>query len=172
MTRVCEPRRSRVIAPSHCFANPQPAHRGDARRGSPHDDGDEHAQGDCAASDVDAEDPQRGGRIWVSTNECDGVRVQSTPIQSTGPQAANLNPPQPTVWAMDLLYLRNFERPASDGLYGPDSTQTTDFRSPRLQAPTTAPFTAPIPWRRPGVRHSNNEIYFDIEETLDAIMDR
>ncbi|RSH93999.1 hypothetical protein EHS25_006652 [Saitozyma podzolica] len=41
-----------------------------------------------------------------------------------------------------------------------------------LQAPTTAPFTAPIPWRRPGVRHSNNEIYFDIEETLDAIMDR
>ncbi|WVR05293.1 hypothetical protein IAU60_002306 [Kwoniella sp. DSM 27419] len=41
-----------------------------------------------------------------------------------------------------------------------------------LQAPTTAPFTAPIPWRRPGVRHSSNEIYFDIEESLDAIVDR
>ncbi|OXG85862.1 AP-3 complex subunit mu [Cryptococcus neoformans Gb118] len=41
-----------------------------------------------------------------------------------------------------------------------------------LQSTTTAPFTAPIPWRRPGVRHNNNEIYFDIEESLDAIVDR
>lgn len=41
-----------------------------------------------------------------------------------------------------------------------------------LQSTTTAPFTAPIPWRRPGVRHNNNEIYFDIEECLDAIVDR
>lgn len=41
-----------------------------------------------------------------------------------------------------------------------------------MQNQQAAPFTAPIPWRRPGVRHSNNEIYFDIEESLDAIMDR
>ncbi|WOO77123.1 AP-3 complex subunit mu-1 [Vanrija pseudolonga] len=41
-----------------------------------------------------------------------------------------------------------------------------------LQSQPTAPFTAPIPWRRQGVRHANNEIYFDIEETLDAIVDR
>ncbi|OCF36507.1 AP-3 complex subunit mu [Kwoniella heveanensis BCC8398] len=41
-----------------------------------------------------------------------------------------------------------------------------------LQTPTTAPFTAPIPWRRSGVRHSSNEIYFDIEESLDAILDK
>ncbi|WWC60961.1 uncharacterized protein I303_103538 [Kwoniella dejecticola CBS 10117] len=41
-----------------------------------------------------------------------------------------------------------------------------------LQTPTTQPFTAPIPWRRPGVRHSTNEIYFDIEESLDAIIDK
>ncbi|WWC89889.1 uncharacterized protein L201_004818 [Kwoniella dendrophila CBS 6074] len=41
-----------------------------------------------------------------------------------------------------------------------------------LQTPTTQPFTAPIPWRRPGVRHSSNEIYFDIEESLDAIIDK
>ncbi|WVQ78401.1 hypothetical protein IAT38_000487 [Cryptococcus sp. DSM 104549] len=41
-----------------------------------------------------------------------------------------------------------------------------------LQTPSTAPFSAPIPWRRPNVRHSTNEIYFDIEESLDAIVDR
>ncbi|WRT67265.1 uncharacterized protein IL334_004232 [Kwoniella shivajii] len=41
-----------------------------------------------------------------------------------------------------------------------------------LQTPTTQPFTAPIPWRRPGVRHSSNEIYFDTEESLDAIVDK
>ncbi|GMK59576.1 hypothetical protein CspeluHIS016_0801820 [Cutaneotrichosporon spelunceum] len=42
-----------------------------------------------------------------------------------------------------------------------------------LQAQTgSAPFTAPIPWRRPGVRHAQNEIFFDVEETLDAVVDR
>ncbi|WWD10014.1 hypothetical protein V865_008147 [Kwoniella europaea PYCC6329] len=41
-----------------------------------------------------------------------------------------------------------------------------------LQAPATQPFTAPIPWRRPGVRHSSNEIYFDIEESIDALIDK
>lgn len=41
-----------------------------------------------------------------------------------------------------------------------------------MQNQQVTPFTAPIPWRRPGVRHSNNEIYFDIEEVLDAIVDR
>lgn len=41
-----------------------------------------------------------------------------------------------------------------------------------IQSPASAPFTAPIPWRRQGVRHTNNEIYFDIEESLDAIIDR
>lgn len=37
---------------------------------------------------------------------------------------------------------------------------------------TTVPYTAPIPWRRQAVRHANNEIYFDIVETLDAVADR
>ncbi|GHJ86856.1 hypothetical protein NliqN6_3258 [Naganishia liquefaciens] len=37
---------------------------------------------------------------------------------------------------------------------------------------TTAPLITPIPWRRPNVRYSNNEIYFDIEESMDAIVDR
>ncbi|KAI5448830.1 hypothetical protein NCC49_006334 [Naganishia albida] len=37
---------------------------------------------------------------------------------------------------------------------------------------TTAPFVTPIPWRRPNVRYTNNEIYFDIEESMDAIVDR
>ncbi|KAJ9119511.1 hypothetical protein QFC22_003219 [Naganishia vaughanmartiniae] len=37
---------------------------------------------------------------------------------------------------------------------------------------TTNPFVTPIPWRRPNVRYSNNEIYFDIEESMDALVDR
>ncbi|BEJ03325.1 hypothetical protein CcaverHIS641_0105000 [Cutaneotrichosporon cavernicola] len=42
-----------------------------------------------------------------------------------------------------------------------------------LQAQTgSAPFTAPIPWRRLGVRHAQNEIFFDVGETLDAVVDR
>jgi hypothetical protein len=42
----------------------------------------------------------------------------------------------------------------------------------RIQAPTTAPLAAPIPWRKQGIRHSNNEIYFDIAESMDAIVDK
>nr|ODN87950.1 AP-3 complex subunit mu [Cryptococcus depauperatus CBS 7841] len=41
-----------------------------------------------------------------------------------------------------------------------------------LQSTTTSPFTAPIPWRKPGIRHSSNEIYLDIVESLDAIIDQ
>jgi AP-3 complex subunit mu len=42
----------------------------------------------------------------------------------------------------------------------------------RIQAPATAPLAAPIPWRKQGIRHSNNEIYFDMAESMDAIVDR
>lgn len=31
---------------------------------------------------------------------------------------------------------------------------------------------APIPWRKPNPRYTTNEIYFDIEESIDAILDR
>jgi len=41
-----------------------------------------------------------------------------------------------------------------------------------LQSTNTNPFVSVIPWRRPTSRYSNNEIYFDIEETMDAILDR
>lgn len=41
-----------------------------------------------------------------------------------------------------------------------------------LQSTNTAPLTAAIPWRSPGIRHANNEIFFDIEESLDALLDR
>lgn len=30
------------------------------------------------------------------------------------------------------------------------------------------PFASPIPWRKTGVRYNNNEIFFDIVETLRA----
>lgn len=42
---------------------------------------------------------------------------------------------------------------------------------PSLNSHPTAPFTAPIPWRRQGIRHNNNEIFLDIDETLDAVFD-
>ncbi|KAH9853898.1 clathrin adaptor mu subunit [Lenzites betulinus] len=34
------------------------------------------------------------------------------------------------------------------------------------------PFASPIPWRKAGVRYNNNEIYFDVVETLDAIINK
>ena len=34
------------------------------------------------------------------------------------------------------------------------------------------PFASPIPWRKAGVRYNNNEIYFDVTETLEAIVNK
>ncbi|KAH8105513.1 clathrin adaptor mu subunit [Cristinia sonorae] len=34
------------------------------------------------------------------------------------------------------------------------------------------PFSSPIPWRKMGVRYNNNEIYFDIAETLKATVNK
>ncbi|KAI0334884.1 clathrin adaptor mu subunit [Cubamyces sp. BRFM 1775] len=34
------------------------------------------------------------------------------------------------------------------------------------------PFASPIPWRKAGVRYNNNEIFFDVVETLDAIVNK
>ncbi|KAF8313048.1 clathrin adaptor mu subunit [Clavulina sp. PMI_390] len=39
-----------------------------------------------------------------------------------------------------------------------------------LPTSTPAPFSSPIPWRKTGLRYNNNEIYFDIIETLDAVV--
>ncbi|KAI9510954.1 clathrin adaptor mu subunit [Russula earlei] len=33
-------------------------------------------------------------------------------------------------------------------------------------------FSSPIPWRKAGVRYNNNEVYFDILETLDAVVNK
>ncbi|KAG9019729.1 hypothetical protein FRB90_011000 [Tulasnella sp. 427] len=41
-----------------------------------------------------------------------------------------------------------------------------------LSTATPAPFSSPIPWRKAGVKHNKNEIYFDIAEDLDVIMAR
>ena len=35
-----------------------------------------------------------------------------------------------------------------------------------------APFSSPLHWRRAGIRHSQNEIFFDINEDIDAVLDR
>lgn len=34
------------------------------------------------------------------------------------------------------------------------------------------PFSSPIPWRRPGVKHISNEVFFDFVESLDVVLDR
>ncbi|KAG7096590.1 hypothetical protein E1B28_004009 [Marasmius oreades] len=39
-------------------------------------------------------------------------------------------------------------------------------------APGTGPFSSPIPWRKTGVRHVNNEIYFDMVEELRGIVNK
>ena len=44
-----------------------------------------------------------------------------------------------------------------------------------LSGPTTnnlSAFSSPIPWRKAGVRYNNNEVYFDIVETLDAVVNK
>ncbi|KAI0296057.1 Mu homology domain-containing protein [Multifurca ochricompacta] len=44
-----------------------------------------------------------------------------------------------------------------------------------LSGPTTtglSAFSSPIPWRKAGLRYNNNEIYFDIIETLDAVVNK
>lgn len=37
---------------------------------------------------------------------------------------------------------------------------------------TAGPFSSPIPWRRAGVRYTNNEIYIDVVEELKAIVSK
>lgn len=44
-----------------------------------------------------------------------------------------------------------------------------------LSRPTTdhlSAFSSPISWREAGVRYNNNEVYFDIVETLDAVVNK
>lgn len=44
-----------------------------------------------------------------------------------------------------------------------------------VSGPTTnslSAFSSPLPWRKTGVRYNNNEIYFDIVETLDAVVNK
>ena len=41
-----------------------------------------------------------------------------------------------------------------------------------LAKASATPFASPIPWRKAGIKYSNNEIYFDVVEELDAIVSR
>ena len=60
------------------------------------------------------------------------------------------------------------------GVAGYISTSTFVFRClpsfHRLHTSAPAPFSSPIPWRKSGLRYNNNEIYFDIVETIDAVV--
>ena len=34
------------------------------------------------------------------------------------------------------------------------------------------PFASPMPWRKAGLRYASNEIYFDVVEELDALVNK
>ena len=54
---------------------------------------------------------------------------------------------------------------AAAGLVGGGSGSSTPL------APVT-PFSSPLHWRRAGIRHPQNEIYFDVNEEVRAILDK
>ena len=41
-----------------------------------------------------------------------------------------------------------------------------------LSKASSNPFSSPIPWRKMGIKHNNNEIYFDMIEDMRAIVDK
>lgn len=41
-----------------------------------------------------------------------------------------------------------------------------------LAKASSNPFTSPIPWRKLGTKYNNNEIYFDVVENMDAIVNK
>lgn len=41
-----------------------------------------------------------------------------------------------------------------------------------LAKASSNPFASPIPWRKLGIKHNNNEIYFDMVEDLIAIVNK
>ena len=41
-----------------------------------------------------------------------------------------------------------------------------------LAKASPTPFASPIPWRRAGVKHNNNEVYFDLVEDLKAVVNK
>ena len=41
-----------------------------------------------------------------------------------------------------------------------------------LAKASASPFSSPIPWRKVGLKYNNNEIYFDIIEQLEAIVNK
>lgn len=41
-----------------------------------------------------------------------------------------------------------------------------------LAKASATPFSSPIPWRQANLKYNNNEIYFDVVEELDAIINK
>ncbi|KAH7382194.1 adaptor protein complex 3 Mu3A [Pyrenochaeta sp. MPI-SDFR-AT-0127] len=81
----------------------------------------------------------------------------------------------------DVVDAPNFIKSLLGGVGLPSSTPSslapsaTPFSlaarpSPRLGPTNTSQTTSPVPWRRANVRHTSNEMYVDIVETLDVTM--
>lgn len=41
-----------------------------------------------------------------------------------------------------------------------------------ISQPNVRPYASPITWRKAGVKHNNNEIFFNVIESIDAIVDK
>ncbi|KAF9268294.1 clathrin adaptor mu subunit [Marasmius fiardii PR-910] len=52
---------------------------------------------------------------------------------------------------------------------GPNISSISSLNNP---SPGTGPFSSPIPWRKAGVKHANNEAYFDMVELLRAVVNK
>ncbi|CAO2653144.1 Nn.00g025550.m01.CDS01 [Neocucurbitaria sp. VM-36] len=81
----------------------------------------------------------------------------------------------------DVVEAPNFMKSLLGGVGLPSSTPSslapsaTPFSlaarpSPRLGPTSTTQTTSPVPWRRANVRHTSNEMYVDIVETLDVTL--
>lgn len=44
--------------------------------------------------------------------------------------------------------------------------------APDFSKTAANPFASPLPWRKPGVKYANNEIYFDVNESMTAIVSK
>lgn len=75
----------------------------------------------------------------------------------------------------DLVPSSNiFNRLLTAGLAAASQTAASSSVSSLLQSGSTgpSPFSSQLHWRRAGIRHAQNEIYFDVREDIHAVLDK
>ncbi|GME30236.1 ap-3 adaptor complex subunit mu [Neofusicoccum parvum] len=66
--------------------------------------------------------------------------------------------------------LGNMGLPSSSPALNPASSFGRPSLKPTLTPPGTSPTASPVPWRRANVRHTSNELYVDLVETLSVTL--